>query len=251
MDEFDAIFKEIQANPQIQAAVLISGKPGCFVAGADINMLQALKTAEEVTQISRDAQRAMNELEESKKPFVAAIQGVCFGGGLELALACHYRVAVKDKKTGLALPEVMLGLLPGGGGTQRVPRLSGVPTALDLALTGKTVKADRAKKLGLVDLLVEPLGPGLDFPEARTIQYLEEVAVGIARDLAAGKLKVDRSKKSLFDKIFGYALQVNWVRDQIFGKAKKQVMKMTGGLYPAPLRVIIHSVLFLHRFSFH
>lgn len=238
MQEFESIFREIQSSPQIQAAVLISGKPGCFVAGADINMLYSLKTAEEVTQISRDAQRIMNELEDSKKPFVAAIQGTCLGGGLELALACHYRIAVKDKKTGLGLPEVMLGLLPGGGGTQRMPRLAGVPTALDLALTGKTVKADRAKKLGIVDLLVDPLGPGLDFADARTVQYLEEVAVGIARDLAAGKLKVDRSKKSLTDTILGYALQVNWVRDQIFGKAKSQVLKMSGGLYPAPLRVI-------------
>lgn len=242
MQEFESIFREIQSNPQIQAAVLISGKPGCFVAGADINMLQSLKTAEQVTQISRDGQRIMNEVEESKKPFVAAIQGSCLGGGLELALACHYRIAVKDRKTNLGLPEVMLGLLPGGGGTQRVPRLAGVPTALDLELTGKNLKADRAKKLGIVDLLVEPLGPGLEFPEARTVQYLEEVAVGIANDLASGKLKVDRSKKSLTDKILNYALQINWVRDQIFGKAKKQVLKLTGGLYPAPLRVIIFKI---------
>lgn len=99
------------------------------------------------------------------------------------------------------------------------------------------VKADRAKKLGLVDVLVEPLGPGLDFPESRTIKYLEEVAVELAKQLASGKLKVDRSKKSLKDKILGYALQVNWVRDQIFGRAKKQVVKLTGGLYPAPLKV--------------
>lgn len=243
MEEFEAVFRDIQSNPQIQAAVLISGKPGCFVAGADINMLQSLKSAEEVTKISRDAQKIMNEIEESQKPFIAAIQGSCLGGGLELALACHYRIAVKDKKTSLGLPEVMLGLLPGGGGTQRVPKLAGVPTALDLELTGKNVRADKAKKLGIVDLLVEPLGPGLDFPQARTVQYLEEVAVGIARDLAAGKLKVDRSKKSLTDKILGYALQVNWVRDQIFGKAKKQVLKMTNGLYPAPLKVISFTTI--------
>lgn len=221
------------------------------MAGADINMLQSLKTAEEVVEISRVAQRIMNEIEESKKPFVAAIQGSCLGGGLELALACHYRIAVKDRKTGLGLPEVMLGLLPGGGGTQRAPKLAGVPTALDLELTGKTVKADRARKIGIVDLLVDPLGPGLEFPEARTIQYLEEVAVGIAKDLAAGKLKVNRSKKGLTDKVLAYALQINWVRDQIFGRAKKQVLKMTGGLYPAPLRVSglggLQDVLFKWR----
>lgn len=77
-----------------------------------------------------------------------------------MALACHYRIATKDKKTGFGLPEVMLGLLPGAGGTQRTQRLAGIPTALDMCLTGKTIKADKAKKLGLVDLLVSPLGPG-------------------------------------------------------------------------------------------
>lgn len=79
----------------------------------------------------------------------------------QVALACHYRIAVKDRKTGLGLPEVMLGLLPGGGGTQRLPRLVFLPDALDMQLTGKTVKADKAKKLGIVDLLVDPLGPGV------------------------------------------------------------------------------------------
>jgi enoyl-CoA hydratase / long-chain 3-hydroxyacyl-CoA dehydrogenase len=80
---------------------------------------------------------------------------------MKTAMACHYRVAVKDKKTVLGLPEVLLGLLPGGGGTQRLPQLTSLPTALDLMLTGKTVRADRAKKLGLVDQTIEPLGPGL------------------------------------------------------------------------------------------
>lgn len=139
----------------------------------------------------------------------------------------------------------MLGLLPGAGGTQRLPRLTSVPTALDMELTGKTVKADKAKKLGIVDLLVDPLGPGLDFPEVRTQQYLQEVAISVAKELASGKLKVDRSKKALPDKLLNYALQVNWVREQIFGKAKKQVMKMSRGLYPAPLRVSLILPLLL------
>lgn len=86
---------------------------------------------------------------------------------LQVALACHYRIAVKDRKTAVALPEVMLGLLPGGGGTQRLPRLTSVPTTLDMALTGKNIRADKAKKLGIIDLLVDPLGPGLEPPEKR------------------------------------------------------------------------------------
>ena len=76
----------------------------------------------------------------------------------QVALACHYRIAVADKKTGLGVPEVMLGLLPGAGGTQRLPRLLPIPTALDMMLTGKTIKADKAKKMGLVDQVVQPLG---------------------------------------------------------------------------------------------
>lgn len=86
---------------------------------------------------------------------------------LQVALACHYRIAVKDKKTALGLPEVMLGLLPGGGGTQRLPSLISVPNALDLELTGKSLKADKARKMGIVDLVVDPLGPGLAPPEQR------------------------------------------------------------------------------------
>lgn len=109
---------------------------------------------------------------------------------MELALACHYRIATKDKRTNLALPEVMLGLLPGSGGTQRLPKLSSVPTALDLELTGKNVKADKAKKLGIVDLLVQPLGPGLQSAEQNTMEYLEETAIKAAKDIASGKLKV-------------------------------------------------------------
>lgn len=132
----------------------------------------------------------------------------------------------------------MLGLLPGAGGTVRLAKLTSIPNVLDLALTGKTLKADKAKKMGIVDLLVDPLGPGLNTPEIRTRDYLETVAIQIAKEIASGKLKVDRSKKSLMDKILGAALQYNWVRDQVFGKAKKQVMKMSGGLYPAPLRIL-------------
>lgn len=237
MNEFKAVLSDIESNGQIQAAVLISGKPGCFIAGADIGMLEKCKTVEDGTRVSKVGQDILGAIEKSPKPIVAAIQGSCLGGGLEVALSCHYRIAVKDKKTGMGLPEVMLGLLPGAGGTQRLPRLTSVPTALDMELTGKTVKADRAKKLGIVDLLVDPLGPGLEFPEVRTQQYLQEVAISVAKELASGKLKVDRSKKALTDKLLNYALQVNWIRDQIFGKAKQQVMKMSRGLYPAPLRV--------------
>ncbi|XP_077301258.1 monolysocardiolipin acyltransferase Mtpalpha [Arctopsyche grandis] len=238
MSEMTSVMNEIQSDPSVRAAVLISGKPGCFIAGADISMLESLKTVEEVTAVSKTGQAIFDRMENSPKPIVAAIQGSCLGGGLETALACHYRIAVKDNKTTLGLPEVMLGLLPGGGGTQRLPRLTSVPTALDLALTGKTLRADKAKKLGVIDLLVAPLGPGLGSSLDMNSQYLEKVAIGIARDIASGKLKVDRTKKSTMNKILEFALGYDFVKDKIFGKAREQVMKMSGGLYPAPLKIL-------------
>lgn len=113
MTEFESLLPQIDSNPQIQACVLISGKPGCFIAGADITMLEAVKTAEQTIELSKSCHRILQKVEDSKKLFVSAIQGPCLGAGLETALATHYRIAVKDRKTALALPEVMLGLLPG------------------------------------------------------------------------------------------------------------------------------------------
>ncbi|KAJ0181912.1 hypothetical protein K1T71_002634 [Dendrolimus kikuchii] len=238
MDEVNSIINEVDSNPSIEAAVFISGKPGCFIAGADISMIESCKTKEEVVNLSKRGHEIFRRIESSRKPYVAAIQGSCLGGGLETALACRYRIAVKDSKTGFGLPEVMLGLLPGGGGTQRMPVLTSIPTTLDLALTGKTVKADKAKKLGIVDLLVSPLGPGLGLPEQNTMKYLENVAVQIAKDIASGKTKVDRSKKGLVEKVTGMVMQLEFVKNIVFKKAKEQVMKASRGLYPAPLKIL-------------
>lgn len=105
LSEFEGIFKEIETNPNIKAAVLISGKPGCFIAGADIGMLEKCNSAEEARKISHEGQIIFNRMEKSPKPFVAAINGTCLGGGFEVALACHYRIATNDKKTVLGLPE--------------------------------------------------------------------------------------------------------------------------------------------------
>lgn len=236
--EFSDILHEAQTNPAYKAIVLISGKPGNFIAGADIKMIEDCKTKEEVLELSQNGQNAFSKLEQSPKPVVAAIMGTCLGGGFEVALACQYRVAVADKKTTVALPEVMLGLLPGAGGTQRLPKLVPIPTALDMMLTGKTIKADRAKKMGLVDQLVQPLGPGLSSPEDNTLKYLEEVAVQSARGLADGTLKKTPKKKGIQDKVMDKVLSYDMGKDFVFNKAKAQVMKMTSGLYPAPLKIL-------------
>merc|ERR1719474_2359277 len=178
-------------------------------------------------------------MENSPKPIIAAIQGSCLGGGLEVAMACHYRIAVDGMKTGLGLPEVMLGLLPGGGGTQRLPQLTGVPNALDMALTGKTLNAKKAKKVGLVDQIVEPLGPGLMPAAENTHAYLETIAINTAKQLADGKMKLpQRGPKSLVDKATKAALGVEKAKDYVFNTAKGKVLKQTNGLYPAPIKIL-------------
>ncbi|XP_003984470.2 trifunctional enzyme subunit alpha, mitochondrial [Felis catus] len=235
--EFVEVMNEIWANDQIRSAVLISSKPGCFIAGADINMLASCKSAEEVTQVSQEGQRMFEKLEKSTKPIVAAISGSCLGGGLELAISCQYRIATKDRKTVLGSPEVLLGILPGAGGTQRLPKMVGVPAAFDMMLTGRNIRADRAKKMGLVDQLVEPLGPGLKPSEERTIEYLEEVAVTFAKELSDKKISLKRDK-GLVEKLTSYAMSIPFVRQQIYKKVEEKVRKQTKGLYPAPLKII-------------
>lgn len=123
MKDAEEVFSEILSNGGVSGVVLISGKPDCFIAGADISMLEKCKSAQEIEELSRGGHVFLQRLADSPRPVVTAIMGSCLGGGLEVALATHYRIAVKDKKTGLGLPEVMLGLLPGGGGTQRLPQL--------------------------------------------------------------------------------------------------------------------------------
>lgn len=242
MTEFQAHFRNVQNDKAVRAIVLISSKSDNFVAGADINMLAACKSKEEISDLSTKGQALFNEVAASPIPVVAAIHGACLGGGLELALSCHYRVATDHKKTALGLPEVMLGLLPGAGGTQRLPRTIGLQPSLDIILTGKQLNANKAYKLGLVDQVVDSLGPGVAAPEVQTRSLLENVAVGAARDIADKKLKIPerpKASKSSIAKLMAWALEdTTSGRNFLFKKAKETVMKQTGGLYPAPLAIL-------------
>ncbi|WMY75625.1 fatty acid oxidation complex subunit alpha FadJ [Buttiauxella selenatireducens] len=152
--EVHNIIKQIRDNSVLQGVIFISGKPDNFIAGADINMIANCQTALEAQTLAHQGQQIMAEIAALPIPVVAAIHGACLGGGLELALACHARVCTDDEKTKLGLPEVQLGLLPGSGGTQRLPRLIGVSNALDMILTGKQLRPRQALKLGLVDEVV-------------------------------------------------------------------------------------------------
>ena len=220
-------FARVENEADIVGAVLISGKPD-FIAGADVAMLQACTTADQVEALSRDMQAQLLRIEQSKKPVVAAIDGACLGGGLEVALACHWRLATDSPKTVLGLPEVQLGLLPGGGGTWRLPRLLGVQTALDMLLTGKTLRAAKAKRVGLVDQLTIPFG-------------LQEAAVTACKRLISGELKrVPReARQDTQEKLVEAALEDNAAgRALLFRQARATVMEKTLGLYPAPLAIL-------------
>eukprot|EP00127_Corallochytrium_limacisporum_P005368 Clim_evm44s203 gene=Clim_evmTU44s203 len=241
---FQAIIQRLKnaKSEGIKAAVLISGKPDNFIAGADINMLNQCQDALEMSKLSRDGQKMLGELESLKIPTVAAINGTCLGGGLETALACKYRIATKAKNTKLGLPEVKLGILPGAGGTQRLPRLVGVMEALPLMLQGKELRADKAKRIGLVDLVVDQLGPGLTDPNSNSLRYLEEAALLVAKQLGDGTLKLPKRERSNFSSISGLT---NWAtndlsygRDYVFKQAKVQLDKATGGKYPAPYEIL-------------
>lgn len=220
-------FAKAEADDDVKGIVLISGKPD-FIAGADVAMLQACTTAEQVEALSRNMQQQLLRIEQSKKPVVAAINGACLGGGLEVALACHWRLATDSPKTSLGLPEVQLGLLPGGGGTQRLPKLLGAQTALDLLLTGKTLRAQKAKRVGLVDQLTIPYG-------------LQDAAVTAAKRLVSGELKrVPREERQdAQEKLVEAALEDTAAgRAVLFHQARSSVHDKTLGLFPAPLAII-------------
>ncbi|MGH8240880.1 MAG: enoyl-CoA hydratase-related protein, partial [Steroidobacteraceae bacterium] len=137
-----------------KGVVVRSAKPGGFVAGADIKEFTSFKSATDAYGLIRAGQLVLDKLEALACPTVAAIHGFALGGGLELALACRYRVAVGDERLTLGLPEVQLGIHPGFGGTVRMVRLIGVKPAMEMMLTGRPVRADKALRLGLVDRLV-------------------------------------------------------------------------------------------------
>ncbi|HEY2065603.1 MAG TPA: enoyl-CoA hydratase-related protein, partial [Gemmatimonadaceae bacterium] len=154
--EFSQMFARLEGDETVRGIVLASAKPDTWLAGADIDEFLQMSGAADAEALSRSGQALLARLEAMKVPVVAAIHGACLGGGLETALACHYRIVSDHPKSVLAVPEVQLGLIPGAGGTQRLPRLVGLQRGLDLILTGRNVRAKRALQMGLVDELVHP-----------------------------------------------------------------------------------------------
>src|ERR1700761_8381541 len=151
--ELDALLRPLRQNPP-RGVVVSSAKKSGFIAGADIKEFTGITDAESGYKLIHRGQQVLDRLEALPCPTVAAIHGFALGGGLELALACRYRVAVGDDRLSLGLPEVLLGIHPGFGGTVRTVRIAGVRPAMEMMLTGKPLRAEAALRVGLVDKLV-------------------------------------------------------------------------------------------------
>jgi 3-hydroxyacyl-CoA dehydrogenase / enoyl-CoA hydratase / 3-hydroxybutyryl-CoA epimerase len=218
----DVLLRLEEREAGARAAIIISGKKGSWIAGADIDQFADFQTPADGEHASRVGQQLLDRLEKLPIPVVAAIDGAALGGGLETALACTYRIATDSSRTKLGLPEVNLGIIPGAGGTQRLPRLIGLRGALDLMLTGKQLDGRRAKSAGIVDEVVPS-------------PILEQVARRVAAELASGKRQPKGARRTG---------SPHWVENRflmrklIFSKAREGVMSKTKGLYPAPLRLL-------------
>ena len=232
-EQLAPLLEQLAADTSCAGVVLMSGKADNFIAGADIDQLAAIKTEAGAAALSRTGQQMLDRLEQSPLPIVAAINGACLGGGLELAMACHGRVCTDNDKTVLALPEIMLGLIPGAGGTQRLPRLVGAQAALDMILTGKNIRPKKAKKMGLVDEVVSPMA----LEQAAVARVLE---LAVERKADQGKAWLTRELEELRDADKTDLLLAHnpLGRMVMFKKAGEMVEKKTRGHYPAPFAAL-------------
>jgi 3-hydroxyacyl-CoA dehydrogenase/enoyl-CoA hydratase/3-hydroxybutyryl-CoA epimerase len=219
IEDLKQAFQTITESGAYRGLVVTSSKRNCFAAGADIGIFEGWKTADEAQKGARDLQLVFDILANAKIPTVAAVHGACLGGGLELSLACHYRLCSSDASTKMGFPEVRLGLIPGAGGTQRAPRLIGIPAALDIILTGKQLDAKKAAKCGLVD-------------EAVPVNQLQQKAVALCLDRSKmAELVSRRPKQSWLKTNFAFRALVSW-------QTEKTILKTSGGHFPAPLKAL-------------
>ncbi len=221
VEEFRGVIDDIERDPGVKACVLVSAKPDNFIAGADLKFFLSIRDPMVGERFSRAGHALLDRVAGSSKPTVAAIAGLALGGGMEVALACAYRLAADDPKVVLGLPEVQLGLLPAGGGTVRLSRLVGLPTALPMMLTGQRVRARKALKMGLVDALTSPGG-------------IEETAIRTALGLVDGSIQRSERKRPWMERL----LESPPGRNLLFRQARKSVLAKTRGLYPSPLSIL-------------
>lgn len=235
MTEWQKIVQFAEQSSVIKGVVLVSMKEGNFCAGADLEQMhdaQRKGSFQEMEQLVIAAHRLFDEMERSPKPFVAAVEGACLGGGLELAMACHVRMASTHPKTCFALPEVKLGILPGFGGTQRLPRLIGLPAALGMITTGKTVFPRQALRMGLVEGMLTSLPSSIRTLERVQQETLVQAAIAQARVLCSAPVRRRPLRASL------RLLSGPGIRTLVCRYARHHVIKRVRHFYPAPLRAI-------------
>ncbi len=218
MTELNDIIEELhKKGSDITGVIFHSHKEGCFLAGADINLIASMKTEADAADGSERGQMIFNRIEDLTVPTIACVDGVCLGGGLELSLSCKTILASNSPKTQLGLPEVKLGIIPGFGGTYRLPRKIGLPNSLDMILTGKTLRADKAKRVGLVEEV-----------------YPRENLLAMAPNFFTKKPKKQSFKESMSE----LATENFVTRKIIFQKVRESVLKKTNGFYQAPLKIL-------------
>jgi 3-hydroxyacyl-CoA dehydrogenase/enoyl-CoA hydratase/3-hydroxybutyryl-CoA epimerase len=226
MIELSITLESLRQLKELRGLVIRSGKPDGFIAGADINELAAIATIEEAREKAELGRAVFNRLEGLRYPTVAMIHGPCLGGGLELALACRYRVVSDHDRTTLGLPEVSLGIIPGWGGTQRLPRVVGISAAATMILTGKPVPARKAVSMGLADAIAAE--PFLADAARRLIETVQ------GRGGRRAVLRRRRRSGGL-----GRRLAATPVgRAFVLRMARRQTLARTRGHYPAPLAAI-------------
>lgn len=216
--------RQIESNASIQWVIFYSKKRGMFIAGADISEINQLHSKEQAAELVQRGQDVFNRVAKLSPKTVALIDGVALGGGLEFALACDYILATDSKRVKLGLPEVNLGIIPGWGGTQRLPKRIGIVAAIQMIVSGKPIGAKKAKRLGLVDDIVS-----------------SEFALDQCMDAIHAKRLI---RRKTYDRFFAYLPFVQWV---IFRRAKSSVLAKTKGMYPAPLEAL--NVLKQTRYS--
>jgi enoyl-CoA hydratase len=202
--ELEGVVADIIRTPGIRAAVLTGAGTKAFVAGGDISVLQDL-TSSQARDMALHAHRVFAAIEQSPKPFIAAVNGYALGGGCELAMACDIRIASETARFGQ--PEINIGILPGFGGTQRLPRLIGKGRALELVLTGDMIDAREALRIGLVNRVVPP-DDLLDEARqlARKIASKSLIAVKLCKEAVGNGMEMDISRACAYEaELFGYS----------------------------------------------
>jgi 3-hydroxyacyl-CoA dehydrogenase/enoyl-CoA hydratase/3-hydroxybutyryl-CoA epimerase len=234
-EELALILEQAAGDSSCAGVVIISGKPDNFIAGADIDQLSRITSAAEGQKVSAEGHRMLGRLAEMKIPVVAAIHGACLGGGLELSLACHGRVCSDAPSTKLGLPEVQLGLIPGAGGTQRLPRLIGVQAALDMILTAKNIRGKKALKMGLVDEVV----PAAALETAAVARVLKLASKKEDKRNFVGAEIADVKRWAEDVDLTDMLLAGNPIGRMVtFRKGRDMVQNKTRGHYPAPFAAL-------------